>query len=373
MLIGGLFEGYGGLTAAIRTALGGKPAWFCENDPGASAVLAHNEPGVLNLGDITRVDWDTVPRVDVLAGGPPCQDLSLAGAGAGLRRDTRSGLWFHMADAIAALRPRLVVIENVRGLLSREADSDVEPCPWCLGDRADVPALRALGAVLGDLARLGYDARWCGLRASDVGAPHERFRVFVVAADTTRDGRHQGWPQPARLLGGPDAAVRGDGVAAHADRVGRQRPGSTWDGSSGPAHHGKDAADTDRTRRQGAEPARGRDLPARSAVRWGAYEPAVRRWEAILGRPAPAPSVPGRNGNAVLNPVFVEWLMGLDHGHVTAVPGLSRNQQLRILGNGVVPQQGAAALRRLLRHGAEAVPGAHSSSAFASADLGYVA
>lgn len=350
--VGGLFEGYGGLTAAIRAVLGGRPAWFCENDPGASAVLAHNQPEVPNLGDITRVDWDTVPGVDVLAGGPPCQDLSLAGAGAGLRRGTRSGLWFHMADAIAALRPRLVVIENVRGLLSREADSDVEPCPWCLGDRADVPALRALGAVLGDLAGLGYDARWCGLRASDVGAPHERFRIFVVAAHADSGGF--GPLQRDVREGEPDPGGR---VVADTDRVRRQRPRPARDRSGGPAHHRPDAAAADRTRRQGAEPARGRDVPARgAAVQWGAYEPAVRRWETVLGRPAPAPSVLGRKGNAVLNPVFVEWLMGLDQGHVTAVPGLSRTQQLRILGNGVVPQQGAAALRRLLHREHNAVP-----------------
>ncbi|WP_413251957.1 DNA cytosine methyltransferase [[Kitasatospora] papulosa] len=89
----------------------------------------------------------------------------------------------HVARAVAALRPCLVVIENVRGLLTSPAGSpgDVEPCPWCLGDTAGQPALRALGAVLGSLADLGYDAKWLVLRASDVGAPHRRERTFLAA------------------------------------------------------------------------------------------------------------------------------------------------------------------------------------------------
>ena len=119
--------------------------------------------------------------VDILTGGFPCQDLSLAGKRAGLKDGTRSGLWSEFAHAIDVIRPRLVVIENVRGLLSATAHSDVEPCSWCLGDDGGEPALRALGAVLGDLASLGYDARWTGLRAADAGAPHGRFRVFIVA------------------------------------------------------------------------------------------------------------------------------------------------------------------------------------------------
>ncbi|MBZ6309959.1 DNA cytosine methyltransferase, partial [Streptomyces olivaceus] len=110
-------------------------------------------------------------------------DVSVAGRRAGLNAQTRSGLWLHVARAVAALRPCLVVIENVRGLLTSPAGSpgDVEPCPWCLGDTAGQPALRALGAVLGSLADLGYDAKWLVLRASDVGAPHRRERTFLAA------------------------------------------------------------------------------------------------------------------------------------------------------------------------------------------------
>lgn len=81
---------------------------------------------------------------------------------------------------------------------------------------------------------------------------------------------------------------------------------------------------------------------------WGPYEPAIRRWEHVLGRPAPEPTDIGARGARVLSPRFSEWLMGLPAGHVTSVAGLSRNDQLIALGNGVVPQQAAAALRHCL-------------------------
>jgi DNA (cytosine-5)-methyltransferase 1 len=84
------------------------------------------------------------------------------------------------------------------------------------------------------------------------------------------------------------------------------------------------------------------------AVAWGDYEPAVRHWGLTLGRPAPAPTQTGRRGGQQLSPRFVEWLMGLPAGWVTAVPDLSRNDQLKLLGNGVVPAQAAAALEWLL-------------------------
>lgn len=85
-----------------------------------------------------------------------------------------------------------------------------------------------------------------------------------------------------------------------------------------------------------------------AADRFGEYAPAIERWEAVLGRPAPAPTEPGeRDGSRPrLSPAFVEWMMGLPHGHVTGA-GLSRSEQLKALGNGVVPQQGAAAISEL--------------------------
>lgn len=84
------------------------------------------------------------------------------------------------------------------------------------------------------------------------------------------------------------------------------------------------------------------------SISWDVYEPAIRRWEAILGRPAPAPTVVEARGGRVLNPAFPEWMMGLPEGWITSAPGLSRGDQLKLAGNGVVVQQAVAAYRYLL-------------------------
>ena len=166
---------------AVEQVLDSEVAWFCEWEEAPSQILQHHWPDVPNYKDVSKVDWSQVEPVDILTGGFPCQDVSLAGARRGLKEGTRSGLWSEFQRAIDVLRPRLVVIENVRGLLSASAGSDVESCPWCLGDVDAEPPMRALGAVLGDLADLGYDAEWCGVRAADAGAPHGRYRIFIVA------------------------------------------------------------------------------------------------------------------------------------------------------------------------------------------------
>lgn len=186
--VGSLFSGIGGLDLAVEQAIpNARPVWFSEVDDGPAKALTHRWPDVPNLGDITAIDWTAVEPVEILTGGFPCQDVSHAGRRQGLIRDgdgkTRSGLWGEMLKAINVLRPPLVIAENVRGLLSARADSDVEHCPFCLGDPAASP-MRALGAVLADLADSGYDAAWHGLRAADVGAAHGRFRVFIVAHRT---------------------------------------------------------------------------------------------------------------------------------------------------------------------------------------------
>ena len=192
MKIGALFAGYGGLDMAVSQVTGAELAWVCEWDDAPAKILETHYPDVPNYRDVSKVDWCAVEPVDILTGGFPCQDVSLAGARRGLKEGTRSGLWSEFAKAIDVIKPRLVVIENVRGLLSASAGGELEHCSWCLGDESDEPALRALGAVLGDLADLGYDARWQGVRAADAGAPHNRFRVFITAwpsnTNTNGDG-----------------------------------------------------------------------------------------------------------------------------------------------------------------------------------------
>ena len=286
MRIGSLFSGAGGLDMAVEAVFGGRTVWHSEIDKAASNVLAHRWPDVPNLGSITEIDWASVEPVDVLCGGFPCQDVSAAGKRAGIKDGTRSGLWGVFADAIDALRPRYVVIENVRGLLSATAHRAVESDDPVVGDRSDRPVLRALGAVLGDLSDLGYDARWATVAAASVGAPHRRERVFIVAtaADSEsgagrdeeqqrvsplrlrgesdvqqprecigrdaisgghaphppRNGCDEGRPESARLVGGFNAAVSSDepGVAllptpTQSDGTGGGiRTGLSWEGTT---------------------------------------------------------------------------------------------------------------------------------------------
>jgi DNA (cytosine-5)-methyltransferase 1 len=181
MKIGSLFSGYGGLDLAVSKLTGAEVAWHCEWEDAPSQILDAHFPGVPNYRDVSKVDWDSVEPVDILTGGFPCQDLSLAGKRAGMQEGTRSGLWSEFYKAITILKPKMVIIENVRGLLSAKADSGMEYGTEIMEQAQRGIVLRALGAVLGDLADIGYDAKWTGVRASDAGAPHQRFRVFIVA------------------------------------------------------------------------------------------------------------------------------------------------------------------------------------------------
>ena len=155
--VGSLCTGYGGLDLAVERVLGGRLVWYAETDPHARTVLAHRFPGVANLGDIRAVDWGTVEPVDVLTAGFPCQDISNAGKRAGITGE-HSSLWSAVVDAVRALHPSVVYVENVAALLRRGFD-----------------------VVQSDLAAVRYDTRWLCLRASDVGAAHRRDRLFLLA------------------------------------------------------------------------------------------------------------------------------------------------------------------------------------------------
>jgi DNA (cytosine-5)-methyltransferase 1 len=179
--IGSLFSGYGGLDLAVLKVLDAEIAWHCEWDEAPSRILEKHFPGVPNYRDVSKVDFTQIEPIDILTGGFPCQDLSLAGKRAGLKDGTRSGLWHEFARAIEELKPRLVVIENVRGLLTAKADNGMEYDFETLDGWGSRPVFTAIQAVLGSLSDIGYDAKWTGVRASDAGAAHQRFRIFIIA------------------------------------------------------------------------------------------------------------------------------------------------------------------------------------------------
>lgn len=339
--IGSLFTGFGGLDLAAESVLGGRTIWTSEIDRGACKIIAERFPEAPNLGDITKIKWEEVPRVDALTGGFPCQDLSQAGRRAGLGAGTRSGLWSAMAEAIGALRPQLVIIENVRGILSGKANREMESDG---GGLAGGASERALGRVLGDLACLGYDADWCGLPASAVGAPHNRYRIFIIASPGDADRSDLYRRSASRQQGEAGSPARS---AADADDLGAAPPDSGGQRHQGPLGQGADSGKRSDPYGCGPQPS-GRDRGA-----WGEFEQIIERWEMITAWPAPPPTQPGVRGpRPRLSPWAVEWMMGLPPGWVCGVPALRRSEALRCLGGGVVPQQAAAAIALLLEEAA---------------------
>lgn len=156
-----LFAGIGGFDLGLERTGGFETVAFCEIEPFARKVLAKNWTEVPCYHDVRKLNADQLATdsisVDVICGGFPCQDISFAGAGAGLDGE-RSALWFEYARLIRELRPAVVIVENVAALL-----------------------YRGMGEVLGTLASLGYDADWDCIRASELGAPHHRDRVWLIA------------------------------------------------------------------------------------------------------------------------------------------------------------------------------------------------
>lgn len=155
LTVGSLFSGIGGIDLGLERA-GMTVKWQSEIDPYASQVLKKHWPDTPNLGDITKIDWQTIEHVDVIAGGYPCQPFSISGLRQG-ENDARH-LWPYFRDAISAIQPRFALLENVRGHLTMGGTT-----------------------VVGDLAQIGYDCEWQLVSAAGVGAPHRRDRLIIVA------------------------------------------------------------------------------------------------------------------------------------------------------------------------------------------------
>jgi len=293
-----LFAGIGGLELGLERAGLGTTRWQVEIEPFNRKVLAAHWPDAQRFADVRDVSAEDFPGCDVICGGFPCQDISLAGKGEGIDGQ-RSGLWREFARLIGEIRPRIVVVENVPDL-----------------------AVRGLGRVLGDLCALGYDAEWEIVSAQDAGAPHLRKRLFILATFCDPDAQGQSvGPEHDR------ETPRLCGAATHADSAGLERRHS----AKLPERSGERAAGESSSslaavvvaHPQGVNRAQG-DSPLGAFA--GEGEPRRRsgglsswRWEA---QPPVCPVADG-------------------------VPG--RVAQLRALGNAVVPQVSELVGRRALR------------------------
>lgn len=287
-MIGSLFSGIGGLELGLERAGLGPVAWQVEKDAFCRSVLAKHWPNVTRYTDVCEVGSAQLAPVDVLCGGFPCQDVSSAGARRGLSGE-RSGLWFEYLRIASELRPRVVVVENVAS-----------------GKKLWLPAVRA------GLEAIGYRVRAFALSAADVGAPHLRRRIFVVAhADGVAPGS-------ATQQGGPACVP---GTSADPDRIElRQQPGR----GCGAHGAGEALARVD-----------GQAGPSRDADRDG---------QSALSEHGEVAGVRGVAGNAPAWPPAPD-LRRMDDG----VPDrVDRARRLKSLGNAVVPSCAEAIGRMIL-------------------------
>jgi len=308
-----LFAGAGGGILGGQL-LGWRTVCAVEFDPyAASVLLARQNDGLLAPFPI----WDDVRtfdgrpwagRVDVVAGGFPCQDISAAGKGAGITGE-RSGLWVEMARIIGEVRPRYAFVEN-----------------------SPILTVRGLGVVLGDLAAMGYDARWGVLGASNVGAPHKRERIWIRAEL---------------------ANARCPGLAT-GRAGGREAPdGQVFDVR--PANRGCDVANPERAERRPKLRscdglARGVGLPQRQKGSGGSgtcsealADADSARWQQPADQADPRPGS-WESRDAVGWPGW--WKFEPDVGRV-ADGVAARVDRLKAIGNGQVPQCAAEAWRKL--------------------------
>lgn len=327
--IGSLCTGYGGLDMAVEAYFNAETIWTSEIDKYAAEVITQriNKP---NLGDLKKIDWNAVEPIDIITAGYPCQPFSHAGLRRGIEDERH--IWPYIKKAISILRPQFVILENVRGHFG-------------LGFRE----------VLGDLASLRYDARWTLVRASDAGAPHRRERLFVIATLQHSDSGS------FRCTLGHD-----EGRKARNQRQSQFKPSklgqATADSNSHTCKESRRAAgslQSESTRLRGRPDKRktGQKYWSGSQTLGDSGGQCVSSIGNMskLGRRFTSRSemhlqnIPNPLDQDKLNAKFVEYMMGLPSGWVTDC-GLSRSQQLKILGNGVVPQQAYLALQLLMNY-----------------------
>tara|TARA_R100001510_G_scaffold23787_1_gene20925 strand:- start:1 stop:891 length:891 start_codon:yes stop_codon:yes gene_type:complete len=291
MRIGSLFSGIGGLDLACEQAFGGETVWQVEIDDHCQRVLAARWPEAKRHRDVRQVRARDLEPVDVLCGGFPCQDLSSAGSQAGLDGE-RSGLYSELLRLAIELEPGFVVIENVPRLMHYR-------------ERLE-----------SDFAQAGYGLIWQPCSASDAGAPHRRKRVFVLAVRGLA-GCSQVLPEPSRARSAPAWPT----PCARDYRSGKGFTAAT------------------QAKRQGS--------PQLPEVAGGCLNP---RWvELLMG-------FPQGWTNPDEEPEQHAWPMGRgdEQAHHEpprlVAPRSVKNRPARIkaLGNAVVPQQAALALRSML-------------------------
>lgn len=297
MKIGSLFTGIGGLELGVCDTVtsiapyGNDIEWIAETDGNALKILDHSTMfhGVPNLGDVTKIDWITVPDVDCITGGTPCQDFSHLGTRKGLEGE-KSSLLFTFIEAVKAKKPDYVLWENVTGALTKGA----------------------YDVMIDALNDADYSTSSVIIPASSLGMPHKRSRLFIFAEQEEKGEM----PFNSQLV-----EVRSDTRLRLFPTPNRSR----MDGRKSPAYSKRPSF---------------YDLKQWSdeEVR-ASYGAAIERWERTFGREAPPLAKP----KGTLNVEFIEWMMGFPEGWVTDADDVSRTAKLAALGNACTPQQATEA------------------------------
>ena len=278
MRIGSLFSGIGLLDLGLERAGVGRTVWQVELNPKARLVLEHHWPEATRYEDVRSVGAATLAPVDLICGGFPCQDVSSAGKRVGLA-GARSGLWFEFHRIVSELLPQWVVVENVTSGADRWVDR-----------------------VVAGLEQLGYACLPIPLAAADVGAPHLRARVFVVAAHTDRKGE-SARAEYAEVASASAAVANADGEQRDTRKRGAEPEGTRRPIVAG--GRSKASADALRTRREGSGPGAHEEWRRPSAGHWRTPEPPMVR---------------------------------MVHGRAARVDGRNARSRIEALGNSVVPQ-----------------------------------
>lgn len=330
-----LFSGIGGFSYGMESSGLAETVGFCEIDPFCREVLKKHWPGVWIHDDITTLTGqlvlDKAGPVDLLCGGFPCQDISCAGKGAGLK-GSRSGLWWELFRLIRELRPRWLCIENVPALRTRGADR-----------------------VLNALAAEGYASWPLVVGAVHVGAPHKRERVWIVGYSRSATSERN-----ARELPSPETRERGKGQS---DGRFADRPEL-----AGSSEHQGDVADSARHGERGQRPTKRADRKRTRASgdkeRPDVSDGSIERLEEREGRvarnsfdtaersclPSRWPARPGEPQHDWEAQRLAQFGVGCDsHGLPERLARFANRSALRAYGNTIVPQVAAAIGRSILR------------------------
>ena len=308
------FAGIGGFSLGLESS-GMETIAFCEIEDYPRKVLAKNWPGIPIAKDVTKLnykdevlydDGQEIYRgpIDVISGGFPCQDISVAGNQAGIEEGTRSGLWSECARLLREIQPKYAIYENVTALLSGDSGG------W-------------FQRVLSDISEVGYDAEWHCIPASELGAHHHRDRVWIIAYANSANSRYERkeMVRENELMDRGEAKPNNDGIKEYvADpksigagkcRNGDSQEGNKSSGNAQPNCSGSNVPNTESKRVQ------------RQRARWK-QKPLTHEKPILSVRPSKRGIEPYWEAEPLLDRV------------VDGVP--NRAHRIKALGNAVVPQ-----------------------------------